>query len=148
MPINYRFQFRWWQAVAGVLLSLLIWANWDAPEMHHFVRPAEMTVWQLAPLHDAVTAQALQTLLAGEPGVSACAVSTRTGCVAFVYHPDEVTPQALYNAVGRYGAQVMNNPAAMPTPPIIRQCPVPTGYLLAIDHIRFALNLRRFFVSV
>lgn len=148
MLTSFSFRFRPWQAAAGLLLALLVWASWDAPEMHHFVRPAEMTVWQLAPLSGPAAARALQAQLATEPGVAACAVSPHTGCVAFVYHPAEVTVGALYEAVGRHGAQVVSNPPARTTPPAIRQCPVPTGYLLALDRFRFALNLRRLFVSV
>jgi hypothetical protein len=130
------------------LAALLLWANWDAPAMHHYVRPVEVTIWQLAPLASAVAAQTLATQLAAEPGVSACSVSPRTNCVAFVYHPDEASASGLYEAVRRHGAQVINNPPAPTVSPAIRQCPVPTGYLVVLDQIRFALNLRRFFVSV
>lgn len=128
----------------------MVWANWQAPEMHHFVRPAATAIWQLAPLGSSAAAQALQARLAAEPGVAACAVSLRSGCVAFVYHPDEVTPAALYQAVGRQGAQVLLNSPV--TPPAaraaIRECPVPPGFARLLDQVRFALNLRRFFVSV
>lgn len=129
-------------------LALLLWANWAAPEMHHYLRPAEMRVWQLAPLASPAAAQALATQLATEPGVSACAVSPRTNCVAFVYYPDKVTPAALYQAVGRRGARVVAHPPANAPAPTLRQCPVPSSYLLFLDQVRFALNLRRFFVSV
>gem|GEM_PF-1859660 len=130
------------------LLAILLWANWEAPEMHHFVRPADMAVWQLAPLASPAAAQALSTQLATEPGVSACAVSPRTNCVAFVYHPEEVTPAALYQAVGRHGGRILTHPLANAPKPAIRQCPIPVGYLLWLDQVRFALNVRRFFVSV
>jgi hypothetical protein len=130
------------------ILAILFWANWEAPEMHHFVRPVEMTVWQLAPLASPTAAQDLATQLATEPGVSACAVSPRTNCVAFVYHPDEVSPEALYQAVGHRGGLVLDHSLANAPKPALRQCPVPTSYLLLLDQVRFALNLRRFFVSV
>jgi hypothetical protein len=148
MLSKYSFKFRPWQAAAGAVLSLFVWASWDAPEMHHFAHPVEMAVWQLAPLSSPAAAKTLEAELAAEPGVSACAVSTRTGCVALVYHPEQATPDALYEAVGRHGARVVNNPPPPTTPPAIRQCPVPVGYLLAIDRFRFSLNLRRLFVSV
>lgn len=130
------------------LLALLVWANWSAPEMHHFARPAATAIWQLAPLGSPAAAQALETQLAAEPGVAACAVSLRTGCVALVYHPDEVAPPALFAAVGRGGGRVLTNPPTTAAPPAIRQCPVPPGYLLLVDRVRFALSLRRFFVAV
>ncbi len=115
--------------------------------MHHYVRPVEMTVWQLAPLASPAAAQTLATQLATEPGVSACAVSPRTYCVAFVYHPGEANLQGLYQAIGRHGAHVVANPPVRAAP-AVRQCPVPTGYIQLLDEVRFALNLRRFFVSV
>lgn len=115
--------------------------------MHHYVRPVEVTVWQLAPLASPAAAQRLAGQLATEPGVSACSVSPRTNCVAFVYHPGEASLAALYKAVHRRGAQVIDNPPAPTTAPAIRQCPVPTSYLVMLDNLRFALNLRRFFVA-
>ena len=116
--------------------------------MHHFVRPVELTVWQLAPLASPAAAQALATRLATEPGVSACSVSPRTNCVAFVYHPGAASLPALYQAVGRYGARVIANPPAPAAAPAVRQCPVPMGYVVLLDQLRFALNVRRFFVAV
>lgn len=117
--------------------------------MHHFVRPAATAIWPLAPLGSPAAAQALQAHLAAEPGVAACAVSLRTGCVALVYHPDETAPGALYQAVGRYGARVLTHaPAPSANAAAPRECPVPPGYLLLIDQVRFTLNLRRFFVAV
>ena len=117
--------------------------------MHHFVRPVEITIWQLAPLgNDSARAYTLQRHLATEAGVSACAVSPRTNCVAFVYHPEQTTLTALYQAVSHYGARVIDNPPASTITPAIRQCPVPGSYLVWLDRVRFALNVRRFFVSV
>lgn len=116
--------------------------------MHYYVRPVEVIVWQLTPLASPATAQALATQLAAEPGVSACSVSPRTNCVALVYHPGEASPAALYQAVRRHGAHVVDNPPAPTVAPAIRQCPVPASYLAVLDQLRYALNLRRFFVSV
>ncbi len=130
------------------IIALLTWANWEAPAMHHFVRPAETAGWQLAPLGSPAAAEALRLRLAAEPGVSACAVSVRTGCVAFVYHPDEASAAALYAAVGRAGARIITTPPAAAAAPALRQCPVPPGAFAFIDKVRFALNLRRFFVAV
>jgi hypothetical protein len=131
----------------AVPVALLIWANWEAPEMHHFVRPAATAVWQLAPLGSPEAVHTLETRLAAEPGVSACAVSERTGCVALVYRPEEASPEALYQAVSRNGGRVVTPPPAPAVAPAIRQCPIPAGYVLWLDQVRFALNLRRFFVA-
>lgn len=144
-PSFFRFILR--RSWALPFLALVLWASWDAPAMHHYVRPVEVTVWQLAPLPSPAAAQTLATHLATEPGVSACSVSPRTNCVAFVYHPGEASLVELYAAVRRHGIQVIDNPPAPTIAPAIRQCPVPTGYLVVLDQIRFALNLRRLFVS-
>lgn len=129
------------------LVCLLAWANWEAPAMHHFARPVETAIWQLAPLSNPAAAETLRRRLATETGVSACAISLRTGCVALVYHPDEVTPDRLYAAVGRAGGHILTNPTPSAAP-ALRQCPVPPGALVFVDKVRFALNLRRFFVRV
>ncbi|WP_375415976.1 hypothetical protein [uncultured Hymenobacter sp.] len=143
-PLVLLIRYAW----ALPLLAVLAWANWETPQMHHFVRPAATAIWQLAPLDSPAQAEALRLRLAAEPGVAACAVSLRTGCVALVYHPDEVAPAALYQAVVRFGAHVVSEPPANVGAPVLRECPVPPGYFLLIDRVRFALNLRRFFVTV
>lgn len=150
LPVRTRSFFRLLARYSWAVpvVALLLWANWEAPAMHHYARPVEVAVWQLAPLANPSVAQTLATQLATEPGVSACSVSPRTNCVAFVYHPGEATLPALYAAVWRRGAQVIDNPPPSLADPAIRQCPVPTSYLALLDEIRFALNLRRFFVSV
>lgn len=130
------------------LAIVLIWANWNAPEMHHFVQPATTVVWQLPALSSPAVAQALETQLATTPGVKACAVSWRTSCVAFVYHPDQATPATLAQALRQSGIEVVPAESASSSSPAIRQCPVPPGYTLLLDRIRFTLNLRRFFVAV
>lgn len=127
--------------------ALLTWANWDAPDMHHFVQPAETAIWQLAPLGSAADAESLRVQLAAQPGVSACAVSPRTNCVALVYHPEAVTVEALYRAVSQAGAKVITDPPVSAAP-AVRQCPVPPGAFVVVDQIRFALNVRRFFTNV
>ena len=132
----------------SLLTGVLLWANWEAPDMHHFVQPAETVIWQLAAVDSPSVAQALEAQLAKTPGVAACAESPRTGRLALVYHPTEVTPAALYQAVGRTGTRVLTDPPAATAPPTIRACPVPPGYVLLLDQVRFALNLRRFFVTV
>ncbi|WP_375438101.1 hypothetical protein [uncultured Hymenobacter sp.] len=131
-----------------ILVTVLIWANWNAPEMHHFVQPATTVVWQLSPLASPAAAQALETQLAETPGVKACAVSWRTNCVAFVYHPDQATPATLIQALNRTGVEVASEGSVATSSPTIRECPVPPGYALLLDRIRFTLNLRRFFVAV
>lgn len=131
----------------SLLVVVLAWANWEEPAMHHFVQPVETAIWQLAPL-DSAAAQALEARLAAEPGIAACAVSLRTGCAALVYHPNQVTPAALYEAVHRQGGRVISNPSTSAVAPVMRECPVPPGYVLLIDRVRFMLNVRRFFVTV
>ena len=129
------------------LVAALTWANWNAPELHHFVEPAATVVWQLPPLSSPAAAHALETQLAQTSGVKACAVSYRTNCVAFVYHPAQATPATLAHAVRQLGAHVLPSTAAPSARPLMRQCPVPPGYTLLIERIRFSLNVRRFFVA-
>ncbi|MGY3090681.1 hypothetical protein ACVWYF_003742 [Hymenobacter sp. UYAg731] len=135
---------RWWWLVLPV--AILVWANWQAPEMHHYMQPADSVIWQLAPLESPDAARTLETRLSAQPGVAACSVSPRTSCIALVYHPDEATPDDLYRAIGQSGFRVITNPPVQTS--TARQCPVPAGYFVFLDKVRFALNLRRLFVSV
>ncbi|TPG65970.1 hypothetical protein [Hymenobacter nivis] len=130
-------------------LAVLAWANWEAPALHSFAAPIALVAWQVPHLPTGPAAEALRARLAAQPGVSACALSAATGTVSVVYRPGEATEAGLRQALAQAGPWV---PQALPEAPAAaptgRACPVPAGYVLALERVRFALNVRRFFVAV
>ena len=130
-------------------LAVLAWANWEAPSLHSFAAPIALVAWRVPHLPTGPAAAALRAHLAAQPGVSACALSAATATVSFVYRPGQATEAGLRRSLAQAGPWVPRAlpgaPAAVPTG---RQCPVPAGYVLALERLRFALNLRRFFVAV
>ncbi|MFD1470183.1 hypothetical protein ACFQ48_18285 [Hymenobacter caeli] len=130
-------------------LALLAWANWEAPALHSYAAPIELVAWQVPHLPTGPAAEALRAHLAAQPGVRACALSAATGTVSFVYRPGEATEAGLRRALAGAGPYAPRALPAAPAPaPAARQCPVPAGYVLGLERLRFALNLRRFFVAV
>lgn len=83
------------------------------------------------------------------PGVTACAFSARSQCLTVARKPDQISADALCQELARQSATPLAilPPATLSPAAASRQCPVPAGYVLALERLRFALNLRRFFIA-
>ena len=125
------------------LTSMLAWASWQEPNLHDYPPPISVAALRLA---SPGTVPAMHDQLVALPGITACTVSPDAHSLAFTYRPDEVTPaQVCQQLPAAWHAQLYEAPAqTVPGP----QCPVPQGYIVAIERLRFALNLRRLFVKV
>lgn len=124
--------------------SLLTWASWQEPSLHDYPQPISVAAVRLAGPGTALAAMHDQVVRL--PGITACTVNADARSLAFTYHPDEVTPaQVCQQLPAAWHAQLYQAPMQLVAGP---QCPVPQGYLVALDRLRFALNLRRLFVNV
>lgn len=125
------------------LVGLLTWASWQEPNLHDYPQPVNLAAMQLA---SPEAATAMHDRVVALPGITACTVSADNHALAFTYHPDETTPAQVYQQLpAAWHARLYQAPAQLVTGP---QCPVPQGYLVALERVRFALNLRRLFVKV
>ncbi|MGI4862930.1 MAG: hypothetical protein ACRYFZ_03350 [Janthinobacterium lividum] len=132
-------------ALGGVFL-LLLWSNWQEPNLHDYPAPVTVGALRVAGVQPGPQATALHARLLQLPGITACTVSADAQAVAYTYHPDEITPAQVQQQVASgFRVQEYHAPAAAIVGP---QCPVPTGYIVALERLRFALNLRRLFVKV
>jgi hypothetical protein len=128
------------------LALLLLWANWQEPNLHDYPAPVTVGALRLAGVQPGAQANALHARLLQVPGITACTISADAHALAFTYHPDVVSPTQVQRLVARsYQAQEYVAPA---TPVVGPQCPVPQGYLVALEKLRFTLNLRRLFIRV
>ena len=132
--------------MATCLVGLLLWANWQEPNLHDYSTPASVSALRLEGVQPGAQAAALHARLLRVPGITACTVSADAHALAFTYYPDVITPAHVRQLIARsYQAQEYVAPA---TPVVGPQCPVPQGYIVALEKLRFALNLRRLFIRV
>ncbi|MFD2217841.1 hypothetical protein [Hymenobacter bucti] len=136
----------WGWLATGGLGGLLLWANWQEPNLHDYPMPVGVGALQVSGVQPGAQATALQTQLAKLPGITACTISADAHAVAFTYHPDVVTPTQVRQIVAH--SFRVREYVAPPTPVVGPQCPVPQGYITALERLRFALNLRRFFITI
>ena len=130
----------------GSAVALLLWANWQEPNLHDYPAPIGVGALQVTGVQPGPQALALHNCLVQLPGITACTVSPDAHAVAYTYHPDETTPaQVQQQVAATFRVQPYHAPAA---PVVGPQCPVPVGYITALERVRFALNLRRLFVKV
>ncbi|TVT41649.1 hypothetical protein FNT36_09460 [Hymenobacter setariae] len=127
-------------------MALLLWANWQEPNLHDYSAPISVGALRVAGSLPATEAAKLHTQLIQMPGITACTVQAGAHAVAYTYRPDEITPaQVQQQLAPAFRVQTYEAPAA---PVMGPQCPVPQGYIMALEKLRFALNLRRLFIAV
>lgn len=124
----------------GAALALLTWGSWQDPNLSQYARPASYVVLDAPDLQPGVDSARLQARVEQLPGVTACAIRPAKQLLVVAYNPDSLSQQQLCQ---RLGLTAQPTPQPMAT---ARQCPVPAGYVLALEKIRFAFNLRRLFV--
>ena len=130
----------------GSAAALLLWANWQEPNLHDYPAPIAVAALRVAGVPPGPAATALHNQLVHLPGVTACTISADAHSLAFTYQPGVVTPAQVQQQVARsYRVQAYEAPA---TPAVGPQCPVPMRYVTALEQLRFSLNLRRLFIRV
>lgn len=140
-------RFRWLKAkLAGalVLLTLVAWGSWQEPSLHEFIPVTEFVTLTAPDLQPGAAAEQLQARALALPGVTACAVRPEKQLLTLAYRPAELSAGQLQQRL---------NLSALPQPELsaeaaARQCPVPPGYVQALERLRFTFNLRRLFVRL
>ena len=134
------------RGAALLALSLLTWGSWNEPNLHDYPAPVQVSVLQVADLQPGPAAIELRSQLLQLPGITACTVSADAHSVVYTYCSNETTPLAVQAALTpAFRLQPYQVPAAATSGP---QCPMPAGYVVALERLRFAFNLRRLFVRV
>ncbi|MGI4835695.1 MAG: hypothetical protein ACRYFK_19745 [Janthinobacterium lividum] len=129
----------------GALLAtaaLLGWGSWQAPNLSSYARAAEFVVLDAPRLQPGADSARLQARVTALPGITACAIRPAKQLLVVAYNPDSLSQAQLCQRLG-LSAQAPPLPS-----PAARQCPVPAGYVLALEKVRFALNLRRLFTHL
>lgn len=139
---------RFLQAGLALLVLLLVWASWDEPSLHNYARPVRFLQVQVDGLAAPAEAATVQRQVAAVPGVAACVINSNTQTATVLFHEEDISEADIERVLSVGGTFRITRPQLAPAAPTGRQCPVPPGYLDALDKIRFALNLRRLFISV
>ncbi|UOQ73928.1 hypothetical protein [Hymenobacter cellulosilyticus] len=136
-------RFRPWKAgLLALVVAILVWSSWEEPSLHEYAPPSAFLILSAPGLQPGPGAQQLQNQATALPGVTACAVRPEKQLLTLAYNPDELTAEQVCQKLAL-------QPLSMPAPdPLARQCPVPAGYILALEKVRFALNLRRLLVNI
>ena len=142
MPTSSLLARRPWPLIGvAAVLALFAWSSWQEPSLHEYAPPTTFITLSAPALRPGPEAARLQTQLAALPGVTACALRPDKQLLTLAYNPDKLSAEQL---CARLGLRPL--PVAPPDP-AVRQCPVPAGYVLVAERLRFALNLRRLFVQ-
>ncbi len=137
---------------AALLLSFMTWANWQEPNLHDYVPVTTVTLLRVGGLTDPARARELERHVSSLDGVTTCNVSAKNQLAVVMHYADQLSTADVRRALSAGGAYAVTaQPTEIPqasAAPAGPQCPVPAGYVLALERVRFAFNLRRFFVKV
>ncbi|GAA4383933.1 hypothetical protein [Hymenobacter koreensis] len=134
---------RRWLAGAAMAAALFTWSSWEEPSLHEYAPPTEFITLSAPALQEGPAAVQLQARAQALPGVTACALRPQKQLLTVAYNPERLSAAELCRELGN----LRPLPVAAPDP-AGRQCPVPPGYVQAMERVRFALNLRRLYVSI
>ncbi|MCB2379373.1 hypothetical protein LGH70_17375 [Hymenobacter sp. BT635] len=123
-------------------MSVLVWSSWEEPNLHEYAPPVEFITLNAPNLQPGPAARQLQMQAQALPGVTACALRADKQLLMLAFNPEQLTAEQICRKLALTAL-----PAQAPDP-TVRQCPVPPGYVMALERLRFALNLRRLFVVV
>lgn len=124
------------------------WASWEDPSLHNYARPVRFLQVQVEGLAVPAEAATVQRQLAAVPGVAACVINSHTQVATVLYHEEDIAQADIERVLSVGGTFRITRPQLVHAAPTDRQCPVPASYLETLGRIRFALNLRRLFISV
>ncbi|MBX0291179.1 heavy-metal-associated domain-containing protein [Hymenobacter sp. HSC-4F20] len=139
---------RRWLYFGFLVVVVLGWASWEDPSLHNYARPVRFLQVQVEGLAVPAEAATVQRQLAAVPGVAACVINSRTQVATVLFHEEDIAEADIERVLSVGGTFRITRPQLAPAASTGRQCPVPASYLETLDRIRFALNLRRLFISV
>jgi hypothetical protein len=128
-------------SLAAMFLGFMIYANWQPKPLHAYAKDSQLSIYQL---QNRATEQDLRKIndeLEQVEGISAVAGNTESQMLSVVFHPDEISESEVKSWLSNKNIDfekadfsVEGSPAA--------QCPVPHGYIMAFEKIKYALNFR------
>ncbi|WP_019948255.1 hypothetical protein [Hymenobacter aerophilus] len=127
-----------------LLLLLVVWGSWQEPSLHEFTPVTEFITLEAPGLQPGPAAEQLQARAMALPGVTACALRPEKQLLTLAYQPAELSAEQLQQLLA---LRPLPQPA-LSAAAEARQCPVPPGYVHALERVRFAFNLRRLFVRL
>ena len=141
MPTPSLLARRPWRLIgAAAVLALFTWSSWQEPSLHEYAPPTTFVTLSAPALRPGPESARLRAQITALPGITACALRPDKQLLTLAYNPELLSPAQLYARLGLRPLPVA------PPDPTVRQCPVPAGYVLVAERLRFALNLRRLFV--
>ena len=125
-------------------LGLFTWGSWQDPKLSQYARPVTYLVFNTPHLQSATDSAQLLSQVEHLPGVTACAIRPASQRLVMAFNPDSLSQE---EECQRLGLTVQPPAPPAPIDPSIRQCPVPAGYVLALEKVRFFFNLRRLYIK-
>ena len=124
-----------------LLVSLLVWANWEEPPLHAQAKPVNAVLFRADNLTTEAAASQLQQLVENLPGVTACAANPVSQLVGVTFYADQISEKQLESII-RSKFRLLSKPSFAGEEPTGPQCPVPAEYILKLEQLKYALCFR------
>lgn len=132
-----------------LLIGLLVWANWQQPSLHQYLLPMQLLSLQVPAHITTEDSLKLAESLSNIKGVTAATINKNQSILIVSYHPQQIQSELIQSQILE-DTQLVTKSLALQSNATVAGagCPIPHSYILAIEKVRFWLNIRRLFISV
>jgi hypothetical protein len=126
----------------GLFVAFVVYANLEPAPLSNQVKPVSIAMLSVKGLTDQSRAKELQSKVDKLSGVTASTANVESQMISITFHPDETSDKILSSFVSE-ATHLSVSPKVFelvgsPAP----QCPVPMGYILAFQKVKYAFCFR------
>jgi hypothetical protein len=126
----------------GLIVAFVVYANLEPAPLSNQVKPVSIAMLSVKGLTDNIKAKDLQSQVDKLAGVTASTASAESQMISVTFHPDETTEEILSSFVGKATNLSVTRKVFELVGPPAPQCPVPMGYILAFQKVKYAFCFR------
>jgi copper chaperone CopZ len=128
--------------VLGLFVVFIIYANWEPAPLSNQVKPVSIAMLSVKGLTDQLKAKELQGQVDKLKGVTAATANVESEMISITFDPETTTEATLSSFVKQAtNLNVVPKVFELVGPPS-PQCPVPMGYILAFEKVKYAFCFR------
>lgn len=125
------------------LIVFTVYANIDTPPLHYYAPESEMQMYRIESFGQKGNPTNIKTEVLALDGVTACAVNEQSKILAVTFYPQKNSSEKLQNYLTNQLGLTLSKATFPKMGNNAKECPVPLGYILAIEKLKYALCFRK-----
>lgn len=123
------------------LVSFFIYANLDTKPMHAYAKPTGIELFEVKEGLNDQRIEELNTKIEAIEGITAFAGNAESKIISVLYNPEKINQKKITEILIDENL-TLEKPSFGPKDPNVAECPVPYGYILQFQKLKYAFNIR------